>query len=348
MSLKQPSFYSVGPRAFEAWWLAQGAGLGPHRRFQSSLVNGDWQDVPESHSEVSPELLKNLKDSFSFSLPKIFEKRRAEDGTFKYLFELGDGRKVETVAIPFHKKYTLCLSTQVGCGMACSFCFTGTQGLTRNLESHEIVGQYLAVWHDLKKELKHSMTPNIVFMGQGEPLHNFENLKEAIKYLMETPGVALGPRQVTLSTVGYLPGLERWEELPPINLAISLHSPFDEERSELIPLNKAFSTTKLFEVLSQFSWGRRKLINFEYLILGGKNDSKEHAKALARLIEPFPCLVNLIAFNPYPGSPYHRPSDSQVEQFKEWLVEEKVRTMVRVTKGDDILAACGQLANQFK
>jgi 23S rRNA (adenine2503-C2)-methyltransferase len=341
-----PSFYSLNESSFEAWWQAQGAGLGPHKRLQRDIIQG--LKVPRYHEEVSEKVLKEFARSFSFELPKIFEKRRASDGTYKYLFELEDGNKVETVAIPFHKKYTLCLSTQVGCGMACSFCFTGTRGLSRNLRPEEIVGQYLGVWRDLKQEIEHQMTPNIVFMGQGEPLHNFENLKSAILYLMETPGLSLGPRQITLSTVGYLPGLERWEELPPINLAISLHSPFDSERSQLIPLNKAYSVDKIFSVLENYSWGRRKLINFEYLILGGLNDSQAHAKALAALISKFPSLVNLIAFNPYPGSPYKRPSDAQVAQFKEWLVEEKVRTMVRVTKGDDILAACGQLANQFQ
>lgn len=340
-----PSFYSLDKSSFEAWWRSQGAGLGPHKRLQRYIIS--HQQIPESHREISPVVLSSFKSSFNFDLPRVFKKRRASDGTFKYLFVLADGHKVETVAIPFHKKYTLCLSTQVGCGMACRFCFTGTQGLSRNLDSHEIVGQYLAVWHDLKKELNHKMSPNIVFMGQGEPLHNFDQLKEAIYYLTETPGLALGPRQITLSTVGYLPGLERWQELPPINLAISLHSPFDGERSALIPLNKAYPVGKIFEVLNGFSWGTRKLINFEYLLLGNHNDSREHAKALAKLISSFPSLVNLIPFNPYPGSPYERPSDLQVEQFKAWLVEEKVRTMVRVTKGDDILAACGQLANQF-
>ncbi|CAN0121214.1 unnamed protein product, partial [Chrysoparadoxa australica] len=267
--------------------------------------------------------------------------------TIKYLFEFEDGLRAESVALPFHKKYTLCLSSQVGCAMGCTFCFTGTQGLKRNLKAHEIVGQYLAVWRDLKKKKDHQKTPNIVFMGQGEPLHNFDELKKAMEILTTAPGLALGPRQMTLSTVGYLPGLTRLEELPPINLAISLHSPYDEERAKLIPVNKAYSIDKLFEVLGDMSWGRRKLINFEYLLLGGLNDDKEHAKDLAKLISRFPSLVNLIPFNPYPGSPYKRPTEEQVEQFKAWLVEEKVRTMVRVTKGDEILAACGQLANLF-
>ncbi|MCF8059792.1 MAG: 23S rRNA (adenine(2503)-C(2))-methyltransferase RlmN [Bacteriovoracaceae bacterium] len=342
------SFYSTTIHDFEKWWLDQGMALGAQKRLQGALVSGAMSEVPSFHPEVSKTALNNLKENFDFSLPKIFDKRVASDGTVKYLFELSDGLKVESVAISFHKKYTLCLSTQAGCGMACTFCFTGTQGLKRNLESHEIVGQYLVAWRDLKTMKEHKMTPNIVFMGQGEPLHNFNQLKAAIEYLCSTPGLCLGPRQITTSTVGYLPGLERWEELLPVNLAISLHSPFEEERSELIPMNKAYSIDKIFEVLKGFSWGRKKLINFEYLLLGNLNDSREHAKALAKVIEPFPCLVNLIPFNPYPGSPYERPSEEAVESFKNWLVEEKVRTMVRVTKGDEILAACGQLANQFK
>lgn len=342
------SFYTVTRDDFESWWLGQGMALGAQKRIQSALVTGTLREVPTFHPEVSKIALNNLKNSFDFTLPKIFEKRVAEDGTIKYLFELTDGLKIESVAISFHKKYTICLSTQAGCGMACTFCFTGTQGLKRNLEPHEIIGQYIAVWRDLKVMKNHKVTPNIVFMGQGEPLHNFDHLKTAIEYLCSTPGISLGPRQITISTVGYLPGLMRWEELPPVNLAVSLHSPFEIERSRLIPMNKAYSIEKILEVLSGFSWGRRKFINFEYLLLGDLNDSREHAKELSKLINPFPSLVNIIPFNPYPGSPFKRPSTAVVEQFKAWLVEEKVRAMVRVTKGDEILAACGQLANQFK
>ncbi len=346
--MSEVSFYSTTLEDFEKWWQGLGHALGPHKRLQRGLVNGLYPSVPSEHPEISRELLNEVATSFDFSLPNVFERRAASDGTIKYLFELKDGLKVESVALPFHKKFTLCLSSQAGCAMACEFCFTGTQGLKRHLEPHEIVGQYIQVWRDLNRNGDHPMTPNIVFMGQGEPLHNFEALKKAIEYLTSTPGLALGPRQITVSTVGYLPGLKRWEELPPVNLAISLHSPFEKERTKLIPMNRAYSIEKIMEVLNGYEWGRRKLINFEYLLLGGVNDSHEHAKALAKCIEPFPCLVNLIPFNPYPGSPFKRPSDQRVEEFKSWLVEEKVRTMVRVTKGDDILAACGQLANQFQ
>lgn len=346
---KPSNFYSLSTQEFGKWWTAKGMGIGPHKRLQRGIVRGSYQAGPPSeHPEIASHVLKSLKEEFTFDLPKIFERRASKDGTIKYLFELEDGKKVESVAIPFHKKYTLCLSSQVGCAMGCTFCFTGTQGLSRHLESHEIVGQYLAVWRDLNRDKAHPMTPNIVFMGQGEPLHNFEGLDKAIRYFMETPGLTLGPRQITVSTVGFLAGLERWSELPSVNLAISLHSPFEEERTKLIPMNKAYSIERIFEILRGLPWGRRKLINFEYLLLGEENDSKEHAKALAKLISEFPSLVNLIPFNPYPGSPYKRPSDEQVAKFKAWLVEEKVRTMVRTTKGDEILAACGQLANKFK
>ena len=340
-------FYSMNSEDFATWWKTEGGSLGPHRRIQSALVCDFLSEVPTFHPEVNSQLLKKMKEEFSFELPRIVEARESSDKTIKYLFEFHDGSQAETVAIPFYKKYTLCLSTQVGCAMGCTFCFTGTQGLRRNLFSHEIVGQYLAVWKDLKKKREHFKTPNIVFMGQGEPLHNFEELKKSLKILTTTPGLCLGPRQITLSTVGYLPGLLKFDELPPINLAISLHSPFDHEREKLIPLNRAYPIEKIFSVLSSMPWGRRKLINFEYLLLGDLNDDRNHAKALAKVIAPFPSLVNIIPFNPYPGSPYKRPDNERVQQFKAWLVEEKVRTMVRVTKGDEILAACGQLANIF-
>lgn len=321
--------------------------LGPHKRLLSSLILGKLNLPLESDPELSPKLLSLLNETFSFEPMKLIEAQVAVDETIKYLFELDDGTKVESVAVPFHKKYTLCLSSQVGCAMGCKFCFTGKQGLSRNLLPHEIVGQYLYVWHDLQKRFGHALTPNIVFMGQGEPLHNFDGLKKAITILLEYPGLSLGPRQITVSTVGFIPGLKRWSELPPINLALSLHSPFENERSSLMPVNNVWSIDKLIEVLEGLPWHHRKRINFEYLLLGGKNDSLEHADALATIVNRFPSLVNLIPFNPYPESPYHKPSVEAVETFKQRLVSYKIRTMVRTTKGDDILAACGQLANAF-
>jgi len=343
--MEKKHILSIDYPTLQKWWGSHGQGLGPEKIMMREFVGKG--KLPQESVQIASEHFRRVIDTYSWDLPKIVERRESSDTTIKYLIEFSDGKRVESVAVPFNKKYTLCLSTQVGCGMKCSFCFTGEQGLSRNLLPQEITGQYIVVWLDLKKTKKHKVTPNIVFMGQGEPLHNFDHLKTAILGLTSIPGLALGPKQITVSTVGYLPGLSRWEELPAINLAISLHSPYELERSELIPMNNAFSISKLFALLESFSWGRRKLINFEYLLIKDKNDSKEHAYALAELTSQFPCMVNIIPFNPYPGSLYQRPPEAKVEEFKAWLVEKKVRAMVRVTKGDEILAACGQLANQF-
>ncbi|MBC97444.1 MAG: 23S rRNA (adenine(2503)-C(2))-methyltransferase RlmN [Halobacteriovoraceae bacterium] len=329
------------------WWCDEGAKLGPQKRIFSEIIRSKLSLPLKSDSEISDKLLHKINETFEF-LPLIAEDIREskDDRTIKYLFRLSDGTKVESVAVPFHKKYTLCLSSQVGCAMGCKFCFTGTTGLTRHLKKEEILGQYLFVWNHLKDKFGHPSTPNIVFMGQGEPLHNFDVLKESIESFLEFPGLGLGPKQITVSTVGHAPGLKRWQELPPVNLAISLHSPFEKERTQMMPVNKVWSIDSLLEILEGYPWHHRKRINFEYLLLGDHNDSLEHADALADIVSRFPSMVNLIPFNPYPESPFQRPSDERLNAFKLRLVERKIRTMVRTTKGDDILAACGQLANQ--
>ncbi len=346
-NMSKTPLFSYSYDEFCSWWTSQNQRLGPHKRLLSNIVSGQWETPLSSDPEISPLLLDAFNKTFTYEPLELIEAQQAQDTTIKYLFRLEDGRMVESVAVPFNKKYTLCLSSQVGCAMGCKFCFTGTQGLTRNLLPHEIVGQYLYIWRDLKKRGEHKLTPNIVFMGQGEPLHNFDSLKKAIGILIDFPGLSLGPKQITVSTVGFIPGLKRWAELPPINLALSLHSPFEQERTEVMPVNKVWSIDKLIEVLESYPWHHRKRINFEYLLLGGINDSASHADALAEIVKRLPSLVNLIPFNPYPESPYQRPTDDAVIAFKERLVTHKIRTMVRTTKGDDILAACGQLANAF-
>jgi len=349
MKSTQIPLLSYGYEEFCSWWQEQGVKLGPHKRILSQLILGKLCLPLESDPEISPKLISLINHTFKWEPLRAVDIRESKDDkTIKYLFELEDGTRVESVAVPFHKKYTLCLSSQVGCAMGCKFCFTGTQGLTRNLKSEEIVGQYLYVWQHLQEKFGHPSTPNIVFMGQGEPLHNFEGVKKSIEIFLNYPGLSLGPRQITVSTVGHATGLKRWHEIPPVNLALSLHSPFEFERTELMPVNKVWSIDQLLEILESYPWHHRKRINFEYLLLGDHNDSIEHADALAEIVNRFPSLVNLIPFNPYPESPYKRPTDAQIQAFKARLVKHKVRTMVRTTKGDDILAACGQLANTFQ
>jgi 23S rRNA (adenine2503-C2)-methyltransferase len=292
---------------------------------------------------LSPPLLHELKKYFSFDLPEISRVQEASDGTVKFLVRFADLMEVETVAIPFHESFTICLSTQVGCAMNCSFCYTGTQGLKRHLKSSEIVGQYLVVHQWLKKNERSKSFPNIVFMGQGEPLHNADEVHQAIKVLSDPLVVGVGHRQFTLSTVGHLPGLKKILEFPRINLAFSLHSPFPEERVKLIPVEATFGLHEVLKALDEIPLRKRQYIAFEYILIKDFNMSERHADELQKLLSPRRAFMNLIPFNPFPGSNWKRPSADEIEAFRKLLVERKIRVMVRTTKGDEILAACGQL-----
>ena len=267
----------------------------------------------------------------------------SEDGTVKFQMKLKDGLEVETVLIPFHKRFTVCLSTQVGCAMNCSFCYTGTQGLKRHLSAGEIVGQYLKAFNWLLAKDAMAVKPNIVFMGQGEPLHNVDSVKKAIEVLNDTKCVGVGQRQMTLSTVGFIPGIRELKDFPKINWALSLHTPFDHERDVLIPLNKKYPLDEVLGELDKLQEVKRQYITYEYLMIQDFNLTDAHVEALAEKLGSRRALVNLIPFNPFPGSEWKRPEASEIEEFRKKLVEKKLRVMVRTTKGDDILAACGQL-----
>jgi 23S rRNA (adenine2503-C2)-methyltransferase len=293
---------------------------------------------------IGKKLLSVLEKAFSFDLPTIDTVSKSPDGTVKFLMGFKDGKSVETVLIPFHKRFTVCLSSQVGCAMKCSFCYTGTMGLSRHLKSSEIIGQYIVAANYLDRELGlKTMAPNIVFMGQGEPLHNADEVLNAINVMMEPLGLGMGPRQMTLSTAGYLPGIKKLNNFPKINIALSLHSPFNDIRKELIPINQHFPLEDIFEALDGLDLMKRQFIVYEYLLIDGLNDRLEDADKLEELLGDRKAAINIIPFNPFPGSKYKRPSDEKVELFKEMLVERKLRTMIRTTKGSDILAACGQL-----
>ncbi|OIQ19157.1 MAG: 23S rRNA (adenine(2503)-C(2))-methyltransferase [Bacteriovorax sp. MedPE-SWde] len=286
-----------------------------------------------------------LEENFQFDLPKIDTVHMADDKTVKFLFELKDGRKVESVLIPFHNKYSICLSSQVGCAMNCSFCFTGTQGLKRNLETEEVVGQFLGAWKWLRENRPgEERILNIVFMGQGEPLHNFDTVKKACEIFQAQEGTSIGTQKITISTSGYLPGLKRWkDEIPGVNLALSLHSPFEEKRNELIPINKRFPLDEVLKYIDDIPLKKKQFVTYEYLLIDQFNDSEEDAHITGKLLAGKRAYINLIPFNPFPGSEYKRPSQSRVEAFKEVLDTYKIPTLIRTTKGDDVLAACGQL-----
>ena len=294
---------------------------------------------------LSKKAKSYIEENFSFELPLIDSIKESDDKTVKFLFKLNDGFKVETVLIPFQNKYTVCLSSQVGCAMNCAFCFTGKQGFTRHLSTEEIVGQFLQVqtWLSTYRP-EDDRILNIVYMGQGEPLHNFDSVKKSAEIFISQFGLSLADHKITISTSGYLPGLERWKnEMPDVNIALSLHSPFTEKRNELIPINRKFPLEDVLRFVDAIPTGKKRFVTYEYLLIQDFNDSKEDAQATGQLLEGKKAYINLIPFNPFPGSKFKRPTAEKVIEFKTILDEYKIPTTIRTTKGDQILAACGQL-----
>lgn len=295
--------------------------------------------------KISQKSLSKITESFDFSLPQIHLVSESKDKTVKFLFRLADGSTVETVLIPFYKKYSLCVSSQVGCGMNCSFCFTGTQGFKRNLQCHEIVGQFLQTWNWLLNNRPSEVNiSNLVFMGQGEPLHNFDAVKKACEIFLSQHGCSLAAQKITVSTSGYLPGLKKWkDEMPGVNLALSLHSPFKEKRDELIPINRKFDLKDVLQEIDKIPLAKKQFVTYEYLLIDDFNDDDADAHSLGRLLEGKRAYINLIPFNPFPGSKYIKPKMDKVERFKSVLDTYQIPTLIRTTKGDEVLAACGQL-----
>ena len=306
-------------------------------------LDGLYKDKTLWGRHVAPSTVSAFQVEFDFELPRISQLLRSDDGTVKFQMQFKDRLEVETVLIPFHKRFTVCLSTQVGCAMNCSFCFTGTQGLKRHLSAGEIVGQYLKALEWLLHEDGRALKPSIVFMGQGEPLHNSEAVKKAIEVLNDTRCVGVGQRQMTLSTVGYIPGIKLLADFPKINYALSLHSPFDTERNVLIPLNQRYPLDEVLVELDKLQLVKKQFITYEYLMIKDFNLSDAHVEELYQKLHHRKALVNLIPFNPFPGSEWERPLPEEIELFRQKLVAKKLRVMVRSTKGHDILAACGQL-----
>lgn len=342
----QKSFYEVSHNELKKVFSI--AGINPEN---ASLLYHHYHKEKNlsfcHHHNLAASAKKLIAEEFHFTLPNIVQIQISEDQTTKFLFELTDGLKVECVLIPFHKKYALCISTQVGCAMNCSFCFTGTMGLKRHLKSFEITGQFIKVWNWMKDNGLHfHLLKNIVYMGQGEPLHNFEAVRDANKIFVEHFGMGLGVQKITVSTAGYLPGLKRWiSEMPGVNLALSLHSPIDEKRNILIPINRAYPLHQIMEVIDQIPLARKQFITYEYLLIANFNDSVEDAQATGEFLKNRRAIVNLIAFNPFPNSRFERPSEESVARFKKIIESYNVPIFVRTTKGSDILAACGQLVS---
>jgi 23S rRNA (adenine2503-C2)-methyltransferase len=292
-------------------------------------------------TDLSRTLRQKIKSELVISTPRVVSEDRSRDGTRKFLLELGDTRRIEAVFIPDTPAMTFCISTQVGCAMACDFCLTGKMGLVRNLTAGEIAGQ-VRVLAAATGMLDHPF--NIVLMGMGEPLHNYDDTMKALRMLHSEHGLAVSPRRVTLSTVGIVPGLERLAREPLMpNLAISLHATTDEQRSALVPPNRKYPLAEILDVCRRFPLKRRSRITFEYVMLAGVNDTPEDARRLAKLLHGIKSKVNLIPLNPAPGIPYERPSDERVDRFAQILAERYLTVSVRKSRGRDIRAACGQL-----
>ncbi|MBB3711260.1 23S rRNA (adenine2503-C2)-methyltransferase [Limimaricola variabilis] len=292
-----------------------------------------------------------LARNFVISLPEIVSKQVSSDGTRKYLVRIAGGHEVETVYIPEEDRGTLCISSQVGCTLTCSFCHTGTQKLVRNLTPAEIVGQVMLARDDLgewpqpgapKDETR--LLSNIVLMGMGEPLYNFEGVRDAMKIAMDGEGIALSRRRITLSTSGVVPEIARTAEEIGCMLAVSFHATTDEVRDKLVPINKKWNIEKLLEALKSYpKLSNSERITFEYVMLKDVNDSDEDARRLVKLIEGIPAKINLIPFNEWPGSPYQRSSNNRIHAFADIIYKAGYASPIRTPRGEDIMAACGQL-----
>lgn len=323
--------------------LVNESGISDNATLLMNLIYRQYKKDIEKFTQFSSKFKNYLFNNYSFDLPQINKTQVASDGTIKFLLKLSDGLFIETVALNFRNKLTLCVSSQVGCAMNCSFCHTATQGLKRNLKSYEIVMQFVVAQRYLKDIDKNSYPiTNIVFMGQGEPLHNFENVKKAINVLTDRHGISLSKKNITISTSGYLPGLKRFNELG-VNIALSLHSTDKEIRSELIPINKSYPISKIMQQLDELKLGPRQTIVYEYLLIKDLNNKDQDIDGLYDLLGKRKAYINIIPFNEFPGSKYKRPSDTEIEVFKQKLINKNLNVLVRKTKGDDILAACGQL-----
>ncbi|WP_372930192.1 23S rRNA (adenine(2503)-C(2))-methyltransferase RlmN [Methyloceanibacter sp.] len=310
----------------------------------------------ETMTDVAKELRGRLAERFTLARPAIVSEQVSVDGTRKWLLRLDDGKEVETVYIPEEDRGTLCISSQVGCTLNCTFCHTGTQALVRNLTAGEIIGQIMLArdrigdWPGASPDdptgLPNSerKITNVVLMGMGEPLYNFDSLREACAVAADGDGLSISKRRITLSTSGIVPEIPRWGEEAGTMLAISLHAVHDELRDVLVPINKKWPIAELLEACRNYpGLSNAKRITFEYVMLKDVNDSIDDAKALVRLLAKIPAKINLIPFNPWPGAPYECSDWEQIEKFAEVVNRAGYASPVRSPRGRDIMAACGQL-----
>ncbi len=311
----------------------------------------------DAMGNISKDLRAILQEHYSIDRPSVVAEQKSEDGTIKWLLAMSDGQQVEAVYIPEENRGTLCVSSQVGCTLTCKFCHTGTQPLVRNLGIYEILQQIMHA-RDVLGEWPSSAVKkddgsegrdltNIVLMGMGEPLYNYENIAAAMKICIDGEGLSIGKRRITLSTSGVVPMIERCGQELGINLAISLHAATDELRSAIMPINNKYPLNELMEACRNYpGLSNVRRITFEYVMLKGVNDSNQDAEKLIPLLRDIPHKVNLIPFNPWPGSEYECSSNTRIDTFSKILIAAGVTATVRKPRGRDILAACGQLKSE--
>ena len=302
-------------------------------------------------TNISKDLRERLKEVAEVKLPEVVSCQDSVDGTRKWLIRVDGGSCIEMVYIPERERGTLCVSSQIGCALDCSFCATGKQGFNRDLTSAEIIGQ-LWIAADSFGQFKHKAprrVTNVVMMGMGEPLMNFDNVVDAMNIMLEDNAYGLSKRRVTLSTAGVVPALDKLAEVSDVSLAISLHAPNDKLRNELVPINRKYNLKQFIESAANYidkMPDNRRKATVEYTLMDQVNDRSVHARELALLLKDLPCKINLIPFNPFPGSEYKRVTNTALNRFRDILAGEGYTVTVRTTRGDDIAAACGQLAGE--
>jgi len=299
-------------------------------------------------TDLAASLREKLQQQACVTAPVVQREELSTDGTRKWLLNVGTGNAIETVFIPEAERGTLCVSTQAGCALDCSFCSTGKQGFNRNLSTAEIVGQLWWANREIGKDANGNWPiSNVVFMGMGEPLLNFSNTVSALRLMLDDNAYGLSRRRVTVSTSGIVPAMDRLREECPVALAVSLHAPNDALRDVLVPVNQKYPLRELLAACNRYlESAPRDFITFEYVMLAGVNDSEKQARELVALVRDVPCKFNLIPFNPIPQAPYQRSSAEAIRRFRDVLMQADIVTTTRKTRGDDIAAACGQLAGQ--
>lgn len=328
-------FAGIGEKAFRATQVLQ-------------WIHQNGVDTFDAMTNISKDLRKRLQEIAEIKPPELVLEQASADGTRKWLLRLDSGNCIEAVFIPERDRGTLCVSSQVGCALDCSFCSTAQQGFNRNLSAAEIIGQVWVANRALGKDPKgERIITNVVLMGMGEPLLNFDNVVKAMNLMMDDFCYGLSKRRVTLSTAGVVPALDRLREVSDVALAVSLHAPNDVLRNELVPLNKKYPIRELLDACKRYVAGKpHSRITFEYVMLDGINDSPQHARELIKLLQDVPSKINLIPFNPFPGTRYTRSGDAAIGRFRDMLINAGYTTITRKTRGDDIDAACGQLAGK--